>query len=173
MGRTAADAHRGRAAGEGEQVHHAARAALGAAGNPPAAARQRVAHHHSARGPPGPCGRARGVPRERVLGNPREPKEGRSQCDAGAPRREDAGVTMRIVYWQELDTVQRRAALARPAFAARADIAADVSRLIAQVRAEGDAALLALTEHFDGVRLDSLAVSAAEFAAARARLTPV
>jgi histidinol dehydrogenase len=80
---------------------------------------------------------------------------------------------MRILYWQELDTVQRRAALARPAFAARADIAADVSRLIGQVRAEGDAALLALTERFDGVRLDSLAVSAAEFAAARAQLTPV
>ncbi len=80
---------------------------------------------------------------------------------------------MRILYWQELDAAQRRAALARPAFAARADIAADVSRLIGRVRAEGDAALLALTERFDGVRLDSLAVSAAEFAAARAKLTAV
>jgi histidinol dehydrogenase len=80
---------------------------------------------------------------------------------------------MRILYWQELDTAQRRAALARPAFAARADIAADVARLIGNVRAEGDAALLALTERFDGVHLDSLAVSAAEFAAARARLTAV
>ena len=79
---------------------------------------------------------------------------------------------MRIVNWQDLDTAQRRAALARPAFAARADIAADVSRLIGQVRAEGDAALLALTERFDGVRLDRLHVSAAEFAAARAQLTP-
>jgi histidinol dehydrogenase len=80
---------------------------------------------------------------------------------------------MRILYWQELDTAQRRAALARPALAARADIAADVARLIGQVRAEGDAALLALTERFDGVRLDTLAVSAPEFAAARAKLTPV
>ncbi|HEY6456558.1 MAG TPA: histidinol dehydrogenase [Steroidobacteraceae bacterium] len=80
---------------------------------------------------------------------------------------------MRIVYWQELDVAQRRAALARPAFAARADIAADVARLIGQVRTEGDAALRALTERFDGVRLDSLEVSAAEFAAARAKLTPV
>jgi histidinol dehydrogenase len=80
---------------------------------------------------------------------------------------------MRIVYWQELDAAQRRAALARPAFAARADIAADVARLISQVRAEGDAALLALTERFDGVRLDALGVSAAEFAAARAQLTAV
>ena len=80
---------------------------------------------------------------------------------------------MRIVYWQELDAAQRRAALARPAFAARADIAADVARLIGQVRAEGDAALRALTERFDGVRLDALAVRPAEFAAARAQLTAV
>jgi histidinol dehydrogenase len=80
---------------------------------------------------------------------------------------------MRILKWQELDAAQRRAALARPAFAARADIAADVSRLIGQVRAGGDAALLALTERFDGVRPDHLAVGAAEFAAARAQLTSV
>jgi histidinol dehydrogenase len=80
---------------------------------------------------------------------------------------------MRMLYWQELDAAQRRAALARPAFAARADIAADVAGLIAEVRAAGDAALLTLTERFDGVRLDSLAVSAGEFAAARAKLTAV
>jgi histidinol dehydrogenase len=78
---------------------------------------------------------------------------------------------MRIVYWQELDSAQRRAALARPAFAARADVAADVAHLIGQVRREGDAALLALTERFDGVRLERLAVTPAEFAAARAQLT--
>lgn len=80
---------------------------------------------------------------------------------------------MRILYWRELDPAQRRAALARPAFAARADIAAEASRLIGAVRAEGDAALRALTERFDGVRLDSLAASPAEFAAARSDLTPV
>jgi histidinol dehydrogenase len=79
---------------------------------------------------------------------------------------------MRIVTWQDLDSAQRHAALARPAFDARADVAADVARLIAQVRAQGDAALLALTERFDGVRLERLAVTAAEFSAARARLTP-
>jgi histidinol dehydrogenase len=78
---------------------------------------------------------------------------------------------MRIVIWQDLDSAQRRAALARPAFAARGDIAADVARLIAQVRQDGDAALLALTERFDGVRLEQLAASAAEFSAARARLS--
>jgi histidinol dehydrogenase len=80
---------------------------------------------------------------------------------------------MRILIWQDLDSGQRRAALSRPAFAGRADIAADVGRLIAQVRREGDAALLALTERFDGVCLDHLAVTPAEFSAARAQLTAV
>ncbi len=80
---------------------------------------------------------------------------------------------MRILNWQELDPAQRRAALARPSVTARADIAAEVSQLIGKVRAEGDAALLALTERFDGVRLESLAASPEEFAAARAQLTSV
>jgi histidinol dehydrogenase len=80
---------------------------------------------------------------------------------------------MRILYWQDLDAAQRRAALARPAFAARADIAAVVAELIGAVRTDGDAALLRLTERFDGVRLENLAVTAAEFAAARSHLTAV
>src|SRR5580698_4950075 len=80
---------------------------------------------------------------------------------------------MQILHWTQLNPAQRRAALARPAFAARAEVAADVARLISQVRAEGDVALLELTWRFDGVRLDALAVSAAEFAAARSQLTPV
>ncbi|HTV77992.1 MAG TPA: histidinol dehydrogenase [Steroidobacteraceae bacterium] len=78
---------------------------------------------------------------------------------------------MRIVYWQELDAAQRRAALARPAFEARADIGATVAQLIGRVRAEGDTALLALTERFDGVRLAQLAATPEEFAAARAALS--
>ena len=49
LDRAPAAAHRWRRAGEGEQVHHAARAALGAAAHPRTAARQRVADHHSAR----------------------------------------------------------------------------------------------------------------------------
>jgi histidinol dehydrogenase len=80
---------------------------------------------------------------------------------------------MRILYWQDLSAGERRAALARPAFTARADVAAVVADLIGTVRADGDAALLALTERFDGVRLEHLAVGPAEFAAARSQLTPV
>ena len=47
--RAPAAAHRWRAAGEGEQVHHAACAAVGAAADREAAAGQRIAHDHSAR----------------------------------------------------------------------------------------------------------------------------
>ena len=80
---------------------------------------------------------------------------------------------MQILHWTQLNAAQRRAALARPAIEGRAEVAADVARLISQVRAEGDVALLELTWRFDGVRLDAMAVSAAEFAAARSKLTPV
>jgi histidinol dehydrogenase len=78
---------------------------------------------------------------------------------------------MRTVFWQDLDPAQRHAALARPALSARADIAADVARLIAQVRAAGDTALRELTARFDDVRLEQFAVSPAEFAAARSQLS--
>lgn len=49
---------------------------------------------------------------------------------------------------------------------------AAVREVLADVRARGDAALLDLTERFDGVRLDSLAVPRAEWDAALARLDP-
>jgi histidinol dehydrogenase len=47
-----------------------------------------------------------------------------------------------------------------------ADVGAAVAEIIAEVRRDGDAALLRLTERLDGVRLDELRVSAAERAAA-------
>ena len=92
MGRPPAVAHRWRAAGAREQVHHAACAALGAARDPAPAAGQRVAHHHSARRLERQGRGSRRVPRERVLGNSREPQEGGRQRAAGVARREDAGL---------------------------------------------------------------------------------
>jgi histidinol dehydrogenase len=80
---------------------------------------------------------------------------------------------MRILDWQQLDEAARSAALARPAQEARADIAAAAAGIIAAVRARGDAALLALTERFDAVRLESLQVSADEFARAERQLSAV
>jgi histidinol dehydrogenase len=73
---------------------------------------------------------------------------------------------MKLLFWKNLSARQRAAALARPAPSAQPRRAAIVARIIATVRREGDAALRRFTEKFDGVRLRSLRVSAAEFAAA-------
>jgi histidinol dehydrogenase len=77
---------------------------------------------------------------------------------------------MRILDWQASSPQEKRAALARPAQDARADIAAYTAEIVATVRRDGDAALRAYTERFDGVKVDSLAVSAEEFASARRSL---
>jgi histidinol dehydrogenase len=78
---------------------------------------------------------------------------------------------MRILDWQELDEIGRGAALARPTQEMRATVAASVRDIVAHVRREGDPALADYTERFDGVRLEQFAVSAREFAAARAAIS--
>jgi len=78
---------------------------------------------------------------------------------------------MRILDWSTLDAEARRAALARPVQGTREDVGSGVAEIIATVRRAGDAALRRLTERFDGVRLDDLAVPRAEIAAARGRLS--
>src|ERR1700722_15765786 len=80
---------------------------------------------------------------------------------------------MRILDWNSLSERERRAALARPSLESRADIAATALDVINTVRADGDKALRAYTERFDGVKLESLAVAPEEFAAARKELTAV
>lgn len=79
---------------------------------------------------------------------------------------------MKRIDWNRLDAAGRREALARPAVAQAATLRADVGRLIAQVRADGDATLRALTRRFDGVEVGELRVTAAEFDAAIAALSP-
>jgi histidinol dehydrogenase len=77
---------------------------------------------------------------------------------------------MRILDWNSLSALQRRDALKRPAQRDAARVTATAQGIIERVRSEGDAALLALTEQFDGVRLEGLQVTAAEFAEAEAQL---
>ncbi|HTY48289.1 MAG TPA: histidinol dehydrogenase [Steroidobacteraceae bacterium] len=79
---------------------------------------------------------------------------------------------MQTLIWSQLDAPARRTALARPQVAARADIEARVRDIIAAVRRDGDRALTEFTRRFDGVDPAGLAVEAAEFTAARTRLTP-
>ena len=77
---------------------------------------------------------------------------------------------MRILSWNTLTESERRAALERPVQQARADIEAVVHEVIAAVRARGDAALREYTRRFDQSELETLRVSASEFAAAHSAL---
>jgi len=77
---------------------------------------------------------------------------------------------MRLLEWNALNDDERRRALERPALRDEAAVAATVREIISTVRRDGDAALRAYTERFDGVRVESLAVTAAEFASAERAL---
>jgi histidinol dehydrogenase len=78
---------------------------------------------------------------------------------------------MRIFDWNTLTDVERRTVLARPTHESRADITSVALEIVTAVRKGGDAAVRTYTERLDGVRLDNLAVSEREFAAARECLT--
>jgi len=73
---------------------------------------------------------------------------------------------MNILVWDELNDSERADALARPPLSASPTLHEEVNRLIAQVRADGDHTLRALTRRFDGCELDSLEVTEAEFSEA-------
>jgi histidinol dehydrogenase len=80
---------------------------------------------------------------------------------------------MRILDWKSLSAAQRSQALQRPAQRDAASIKEAAQGIIDAVRRDGDAAVLALTEKFDAVRLDSLRVTPQEFAAAERALNAV
>jgi histidinol dehydrogenase len=77
---------------------------------------------------------------------------------------------MKTFVWNELGDDARTALLTRPALANDARLRERVAAIVARVRAEGDAALRALTAELDGVEVDSLEVGADEFAFAEAEL---
>jgi histidinol dehydrogenase len=77
---------------------------------------------------------------------------------------------MQSLIWNDLSAAQRVQALQRPVRARGAAVRDGVARIIEQVRADGDAALRLLTRRHDGVTLDVLEVSDAEFDAAEAVL---
>ncbi|HEY6452935.1 MAG TPA: histidinol dehydrogenase [Steroidobacteraceae bacterium] len=79
---------------------------------------------------------------------------------------------MEILEWQELNAEQRRTALARPAVRLQSQTLAQAQAIIDTVRAQGDAALIRYAREFDGAELTQLAVTPAEFAAARTQLQP-
>lgn len=77
---------------------------------------------------------------------------------------------MNVIDWQSLDAAAQRQCLRRPTVLDDPLRSAEVARLLAQVRADGDATLRALTRRFDGCELAELKVAPAEFSAAEATL---
>ena len=78
---------------------------------------------------------------------------------------------MQTLNWNELNEAERAAALRRPAQNNDANIRAAVDAVRERVLSDDLDALLDLTERFDGVRPDSLAVSTAAIDAASARVS--
>jgi len=79
---------------------------------------------------------------------------------------------LRRVDWNALDTAARADALRRPTQVVADSVRTSAARIIAAVRAGGDAALRELSARYDRVAIANLAVSADEFAAAVASVTP-
>src|SRR3546814_7866333 len=77
---------------------------------------------------------------------------------------------MKIIDWSGLDAAGCREVLQRPTLRIADSVREGVQRIIAQVRADGDHALKALTRRFDGVELDNLCGSAQEFTVAAAQI---
>jgi histidinol dehydrogenase len=78
---------------------------------------------------------------------------------------------MRILDWKSLSSAARGAALQRPAQRDAERVAREAQEIIDRVRRDGDAALIDLTDRFDGVRIADLAVTGEEFAQAERALS--
>jgi histidinol dehydrogenase len=76
-----------------------------------------------------------------------------------------------ILNWSSLSADKRSDVLRRPAQQDTRALHEQVREIVRDVRARGDAALLEFTRRFDGVALDAIEVSTAEFAAAETALT--
>jgi histidinol dehydrogenase len=79
---------------------------------------------------------------------------------------------MKRIDWNTLSEAERNETLARPAQSRAEALRTGVERIIAEVRANGDAALRELSARYDRCTLDSIEVTEAEFKAAETRLAP-
>jgi len=79
---------------------------------------------------------------------------------------------LNIVDWNTLDAGQQAQLLLRPVQTVAVSTQKTVSKLIAQVRRNGDQALRKLSRQFDGTVLDQLEVSAEELDAAQKTVSP-
>ena len=77
---------------------------------------------------------------------------------------------MRVLDWAAADAANRRAVLRRPAQAIHSRLQQEAGKIVAAVRARGDAALREYTQRFDNAAPVTLQVTAAEQEAALANL---
>jgi len=68
-----------------------------------------------------------------------------------------------MIVWQQLSEQEKQQVLQRPVMSNKQDLSLAVSALIEQVKAQGDQALISLTEKFDGIKLDQVALSQQQF----------
>ncbi|HTD27774.1 MAG TPA: histidinol dehydrogenase [Xanthomonadaceae bacterium] len=78
----------------------------------------------------------------------------------------------RTVDWNALEESARNRLLGRPPRTRSGEIIEGVTRILAQVRADGDAALRALTLRFDSVELQAFAIAETSFEEAEHRIDP-
>lgn len=78
----------------------------------------------------------------------------------------------RVIDWASLSESEQQAALARPELADSASLSTQVAEIIRSVRANGDAALRAYSQQFDGLENNPLVLSAAVKNAQLAKLLP-
>ena len=76
-----------------------------------------------------------------------------------------------VINWQELTAQQKKTALLRPAISESALLSTQVANIVAQVKNQGDQAIFALTEQFDGIALNTLAVTSEQVDNAKLALT--
>ena len=67
-----------------------------------------------------------------------------------------------MITWQNLTLAEQKSALSRPAIANRADLTSKVLDIVNMVKDKGDDALLTLTEKFDGLTLNSVALPSSQ-----------
>ncbi|MGF1690511.1 histidinol dehydrogenase [Photobacterium kagoshimensis] len=79
---------------------------------------------------------------------------------------------MKTLVWQTLSESQQEGLLQRPAITEGANITATVAQVIADIRQRGDEALTELTEKFDRIRPESIAIKQSQIDAASERLSP-
>jgi histidinol dehydrogenase len=78
----------------------------------------------------------------------------------------------RIVIWSQLTSAQQQAALARPLLADSASLRQQVAEIINNVKTAGDAALISLSQQFDGLTHNPLQLNLAKKQAQLATLLP-